>query len=84
MSSRIEKIEVSAETAQLIRASAAARGVTVDDYLRSIAGAIAPESHVGMSFTEIDEVLDELAMGGEKLSPLPENFSREDIYDSHD
>jgi hypothetical protein len=33
---------------------------------------------------EIERVLDELAQGGEDLSPLPVNFSREDIYFDHD
>jgi hypothetical protein len=34
--------------------------------------------------TEIDRILDELAHGGEGASPLPVNFSREDIYFEHD
>ena len=37
------------------------------------------------SATDFDQALDEFfAANGEALSPLPENFSRADIYSDHD
>jgi hypothetical protein len=75
----MERIEVSRETAQLIRAKAEAQGVTVDAYLRSLVGTCASQTQAGMNLAEIDQILDELATGSENLPPLPENFSREDM-----
>lgn len=79
MSSRVDKIEVSAETAQLIRNGAKKRGVSVDEYLRALAEST-ETTETELSEAEVDKILDELAAMGKDLSPLPQDFSREDIY----
>src|SRR6266702_3027828 len=61
MSSRIDKIEVSAETAQLIRNEAKKRGVSVDEYLRALADTTAAQIESELSESEVDKILDELA-----------------------
>jgi hypothetical protein len=85
VSLQVDRLEVTHETAQLIRDSAEAVGMTIDAYLRAIVE-IGPnvESKAKMSLAEVESVLDELASGGENVSPLPENFSREDVYFDHD
>ena len=85
MSSQIDNLEVTHDIAQLIRDNAEAEGVTVDAYLRAV-GEASPNSEPAdqMSLAEVETVLDELAAGGENLPPLPENFSREDMYFDHD
>jgi len=80
MSSRVDKIEVSAETAQLIRNEAKKRGVSVDEYLRALADTTAAQIENELSESEVDKILDELAAMGKDLPPLPQDFSREDIY----
>ena len=80
MSSRIDKIEVSAETAQLIRNEAKKRGVSVDEYLRALADTTAAQIESELSESEVEKILDELAAMGKDLPPLPQDFSREDIY----
>jgi hypothetical protein len=85
VSSRIENLEVTQETARLIRDNAEAEGMTIESYLRAVLeGSQNPASRDKMTLAQIDEVLNELAAGGQNLSPLPENFSREDIYLDHD
>ena len=83
MSSQIETIELSRDTAQRIRAMAEAEGVSVEAYLNAIA-AVGPGPQTGMSLAEIDQILDELAAGSDNLPPLPEDFSLADIYHDHD
>ena len=71
MSSRVDKIEVSAETAQLIRNEARKR---------TLAETTATTIETELSEAEVDKILDELATMGKDLPPLPQDFSREDIY----
>lgn len=56
--------------------------------MNAILEQITPEEIAGdgkqIDPTEMDQILDELAEGGENLPPLPSNFSREDIYFDHD
>ncbi len=80
MSSRVDKIEVSLETAQLIRKEAQKRGVSVDEYLRALAETSATVVESALSEAEADKILDELAAMEKDLPPLPQDFSREDIY----
>jgi hypothetical protein len=80
MSSRFEKIEVSAETGRLIRQEAKKRGVSIDKYLRALVEKSSASSETELSEAEVDDILDELASMGKDLPPLPEDFSREDIY----
>ncbi len=81
--------EIKPETAEKLAAEAEARGLSIDEYLKSL---LPPESNPQnggkrpneMSVAEINRVLDELSEGTEHLPPLPSNFSREDIYSDHD
>jgi len=84
MSSKVEKIEVSHTVGELIRERAEAAGMTPDDYLRGLMVALPSKPQVGPSLEQIDQILDELAAGGENLPPLPKGFSRKDIYYDHD
>ena len=77
--------EVRDETAAMLGARAREQGLPVDEYLRSLLNPTDPRvesREVGP--TETDEILDELAAGGENLRPLPADFSRQDIYGDHD
>jgi hypothetical protein len=71
--------------ANAIFAEAEAKGLSVDDYLRTlIASGNGQPQLEQMSFAEVDQVLDELSEGTEHVTPLPLSFSREDIYFDHD
>lgn len=73
------------ETAERLVAQARAHGLSVDDYLKTVLPAGGEEQPTGrMKLAEVDQVLDELSEGTEHLAPLPERFSREDIYSDHD
>jgi hypothetical protein len=80
MSSRVDKIEVSTETAQLVRNEAKKRGLSVDDYLRALAERAAIGIESELSEAEVNKILDELATMGKDRPALPKDFSREDIY----
>lgn len=80
-------IEIDQHTAEMLRAKAEARGLSLDDYLRLLAEIDAPNidaTNPRVTLNGIDQILDELAQGGESLSPLPVSFSRKDIYFDHD
>lgn len=75
--------EIKPETAERLLAQARAQGLSVDEYLRTLLPN--GSKHPGqMSLQEIDQVLNELSEGTENLPPLPEDFSRKDIYSDHD
>jgi len=78
-------IQIEQELANAIFAEAEAKGLSIDDYLRTLiaSGNGQPQSEQ-MSLAEIDQILDELSEGTEHISPLPLTFSREDIYFDHD
>lgn len=78
-------IQIEQELANASFAEAEAKGLSVDDYLRTLiaSGNGQPQSE-SMSLAEIDQILDELSEGTEHIPPLPLNFSREDIYFDHD
>ncbi|MGE0883238.1 MAG: hypothetical protein AB7P14_06830 [Blastocatellales bacterium] len=78
------QIEVAQDTARMLQANAAARRVSLDDYLRSLAEADSLAGLQSPSLEEFDRDMDELAAGLEGLPVLPEDFSRADIYDDHD
>ena len=86
MSSILDQIKP--DTAETIRAEARARGLSVDEYLKSLLpqanGDDGSVDESKMSLREIDQLLEELAEGSENLAPLPPDFSREDIYSDHD
>jgi hypothetical protein len=79
MSAIIE--DISKETAEAPAAQAKARGLSVDDYLKKLLGVAQPGSPVS---TVEEFETDMNALAEKNLPPLPENFSREDIYFEHD
>ena len=83
-------IEIDIETARLLEARAKDRGVSLDAYLRHIAGEgqpIAPTMTApnGDSTKDFDAALDELfADDARKLPATSTKYDRSDIYDDHD
>jgi hypothetical protein len=78
-------IEVAPDTAQMLQANAAARKISLDDYLRKLAKADSlTTSAPTITLEEFDRDMDELAAGLEGLPVLPQDFSRADIYADHD
>lgn len=78
-------IEVEQRTADALLERARARGLTLDQYLRVILQEepFQPQTSVArarLSPLELDRLLDELASAATNAAPLPEGFSREDIY----
>lgn len=73
-------IQIDDSTAKAIAAIAAARQMTVDEYLRSL---VAHEMEILESkpVTEFDQELESLLFDGPSL---PMDFSRADIYADHD
>jgi hypothetical protein len=69
-------IQVSDETARALTRQAAAAGLSLEDYLRTLAQA--PGAAAGDDF---DAELDKVALPG---PTLPADFSRADIYGEHD
>lgn len=79
--------EIKPETAERLAALAKEKGVSVDEYLRSLlpgANGAEAAAEAEMSPAEIDRILDELAAIAGDITPLPRDFSREDIYSDHD
>lgn len=74
--------EISEETAETLLAQAKARGLSVDDYLKSLLGVIEQGSAAQSTFEEFEA--DMKAMAEKNPAPLPPDFSREDIYFDHD
>jgi hypothetical protein len=69
-------LEIRPETAQTLAAQAKARGLSVDEYLKTL---------LGIAQNGPQPTLDEFVAAMESLAeddvePLPRNFSREDIY----
>jgi len=85
METRRATIQIEQELANAIFTEAEAKGLSVDDYLRTLiaSGNGQPQSEL-MSLAEIDQILDELSEGAEHIPALPITFSREDIYFDHD
>ncbi|MGE0132729.1 MAG: hypothetical protein AB7U82_32020 [Blastocatellales bacterium] len=85
METQRASIQIQQDLADAIFAEAEAKGLSVDDYLRSlIAGSNGQPEAGQMSLAEIDKVLDELSAGTDNVPALPLTFSREDIYFDHD
>ncbi|MBI3949986.1 MAG: hypothetical protein HY314_05975 [Acidobacteria bacterium] len=88
MSQQLVTIEVGQETAEVLetlKAKAAARGLSLDAYLRTLA-----ERDVSLTqppkptLEEFDRDMDQLASGLDGLPILPRDFSRADMYADHD
>ena len=84
MGTTMTTIEIEQRTAEMLKAKAEASGLSLDDYLYLLAESEITPLPATLNPTEIDLILDELACGAEGILPLPENFSREDIYFNHD
>jgi hypothetical protein len=80
-------LELDAETQAFYAAEAARRGVDTADVVREVVRRYRPEAPAGpspMTVEEFHKMLDELAVGAEKLPSLPTSaFSRESIYEDH-
>jgi hypothetical protein len=73
--------DISKETAEALAAQARAKGLSVDDYLRKLLGV----AQHGSPVSTVEEFETDMnALAEKNLPPLPENFSREDIYFEHD
>jgi hypothetical protein len=80
------KLHLLPDTEDALRAKAAQAGLTVEAYLRQLAerdAAEAPGSADELSAAEFERLLDDLA-GRSPLPPLPADFCRADIYQTHD
>ena len=76
---------ITAETAQLLAAQAAASGLTIDEYLRRLLGAIGTAPVAAQaSLDEFMADMEALAEGTDHLPPTGLTYSREDIYFDHD
>lgn len=80
---RKASIEIDADTADALRARAAALGVPLDAYLRQLVSQHIPTDPIPMDSDGFDRWLDELSAGVVSGS-LPVDFSRSDIYSDHD
>ena len=77
--------QVRPETAAKIAEQAAAHGLSVDEYLRTLLGLTQVNtSTVDVSLAEFEADLNALSDGTEHLSPTNLTYSREDIYFDHD
>ena len=85
MSLQTDTIEVTEETAEMLRAKAAAHRLSLDAYLRTLVEKdVGPEPAPRPTLEEFDRDMDALAAGCEELPVLPRDFSRADIYADHD
>ena len=77
--------QVRPETAKLLADRAKAQGLSVDTYLTFLLGISAQEDMLAkLSEEEFEVVLEKFADGTEDVPPLPDHFSRADIYGDHD
>lgn len=85
MSTQVTVIEVTKDVVELLSAGAAARHLSLNDYLRTL---VEEDPIVAsLSSTTLDEFdrdMDALSDGLEHLPILPRDFSRADIYNDHD
>jgi hypothetical protein len=70
-----ESLKINPETAELLTTQASERGLSVEDYLKSLLGET-PES-MPSTLEEFMEAMETLA---EDVEPLPRDFSRENFY----
>ena len=77
--------QVRPETAKLLADRARAQGLSVDTYLAFLLGISTQENLLAkLSEEEFEVILEKFADGTEDLPPLPNHFSRADIYCDHD
>ena len=69
---------ISIEVARVLIDQATAAGVSTDEYLKRLLGLANGQSQdVTLSLADFDAAMEEF---GEDVTPLPRDFSREDIY----
>ena len=79
-------LELKPELEMRARARAAACGLPLDEYLRTLleqALIVSPHQAAPIPFGEFDAIMDELAEGSDNLPALP-ILTREEIYADHD
>ena len=74
--------EISEETAEALLSQAKSRGLSVDDYLKSLLGVTGPSG--ARESTDEEFEADMNALAEKNLPRLPQEFSREEIYLDHD
>lgn len=74
-------VELDKNTAEQLKALAAASGMSPDAYLKLLLPVSANGAEARLSADELDTLLQQHAFEG---STLPADFSRADIYDKHD
>jgi hypothetical protein len=72
-----EPLKINPETAELLTTQASARGLSVEDYLKSLLGVTPEQSSMPSTVEEFMAAMESLA---DDVEPLPRDFSREDIY----
>jgi hypothetical protein len=72
-----EPLEINPETAELLASRASARGLSVEDYLKSLLGVTPEQSSMPATVEEFMAAMESLA---EDVEPLPRDFSRADLY----
>ena len=72
-----EPLKINPETAELLAARASARGLSVEDYLKTLLGVTPEQASTQATLAEFMAAMESLA---EDVEPLPRDFSREDIY----
>jgi hypothetical protein len=74
-------LELDQRTAEQLSALAAANGMTVDAYVKTLLPTPSNGAHPRMTLEELDQLFSENAFDG---PTLPADFSRADIYGTHD
>jgi hypothetical protein len=84
-SEHVMTVELDDKTAQMLRLKAAARQMSLDQYLLLLLQTEdAPADNGDLSPADFEQLLDKLASALPALPTLPADFSRRDIYDEHD
>ena len=85
MDEHITAIEVDRRVAEALASAAAARGISLTDFLRDVGGLpVEEQAHQASGLGEFERWLDDLAAGSGAEASLPADFSRADVYDDHD
>ncbi len=85
MNDRLTTILIDQDTAEALQARARALGLSLDVFLRQMAGMGGAEESAQLSGDDFERALDEFfARNPRRLPPLPAGFSRADIYSDHD
>ena len=73
-----EPLKINPETAELLAAQARARGLSVEEYLKSLL--VTTTERERLPESTVDEFIAAMESMAEDVEPLPRDFSREDIY----